>query len=84
MPRGAIAQGKLQKAGPWRFAYDEMPSGTQVLAVMRMLADEPRSRKRVYVLIGNEPFEECMQRIQEVIDHGCEPHVQPVMKLTAL
>jgi hypothetical protein len=46
-----------------------------------MLADEPPKRKRVYVLIGNEPFAECMARIQEVIDHGCEPHVQPYMKL---
>jgi hypothetical protein len=25
-----------------------------------------------------------MGRIQEVIDAGCEPHVQPFMKLTAL
>jgi len=76
--------------GPWRFAYDEMhgPHGIverrEVLRVMRMLADEPAKRKRVYVLIGNEPFADCMQRIQEVIDHGCEPHVQPVMKLVAL
>lgn len=76
--------GKLQKAGPWRFAYDELGERAEVLAVMRMLADESRSRKRVYVLIGNEPIAECMQRIQEVIDNGCEPHVQPVMKLTAL
>lgn len=70
--------------GPWRFAYDDMPEREPVLRVMRMLADEPSRRKRVYVLIGNEPFAECMQRIQEVIDHGCEPHVQPVMKLNAL
>lgn len=70
--------------GPWRFAFDDMPERPQVHAVMRMLADEPARRKRVYVLIGNEPFAECMQRIQEVIDHGCEPHVQPVMKLNAL
>lgn len=70
--------------GPWRFAYDDMQERNEVLAVMRMLADEPAKRKRVYVLIGNEPFEECMQRIQEVIDHGCEPHVQPLMKLNAL
>lgn len=41
--------------GPWRFAYDETKERTQVLAVMRMLADEPAKRKRVYVLIGNEP-----------------------------
>jgi hypothetical protein len=70
--------------GPWRFAYDDMPERLPVLQVMRMLADEPARRKKVYVLIGNEPFAECMQRIQEVIDHGCEPHVQPVMKLNAL
>lgn len=70
--------------GPWRFAYDEMAERQEVLAVMRMLEAEPARRKRVYVLIGNEPFAECMQRIQEVIDGGCEPHVQPVMKLATL
>lgn len=70
--------------GPWRFAYDDMVERNDAIRVMRMLADEPQKRKRVYVLIGNEPFDECMQRIQEVIDHGCEPHVQPFMKLNAL
>ncbi len=70
--------------GPWRFAYDETKEGPEVRSVMRMLADEPPKRKRVYVLIGNEPFAECMARIQEVIDAGCEPHVQPYMKLNAL
>lgn len=70
--------------GPWRFAYDETKERTQVLEVMKMLKDEPQKRKRVYVLIGNEPFEECMVRIKETIAHGCEPHVQPLMKLNAL
>lgn len=70
--------------GPWRFAYDEARERDDVIRVMRMLDGEPRKRKRVYVLIGNEPFEDCMRRIQEVIDHGCEPHVQPFMKLNAL
>ncbi len=70
--------------GPWRFAYDEIRERKQVIDVMKMLADEPPKRKRVYVLIGNEPFSDCMQRIQETIDYGCEPHVQPYMKLTAL
>ena len=70
--------------GPWRFAYDETKERIQVMQVMKMLADESSSRKRVYVLIGNEPFQECMLRIQEVIDNGCEPHVQPYMKLNAL
>lgn len=69
--------------GPWRFAYDDMKERDEVLAVMRMLADEPQKRKRVYVLIGNEPFADCMQRIREVIDSGCEPHCQPLMKLNA-
>src|SRR3990167_4705933 len=31
-----------------------------------------------------EPFAECMARIEEVIAAGCEPHVQPYMKLNAL
>lgn len=70
--------------GPWRFAYDETKERTQVLRVMKMLSAEPQKRKRVYVLIGNEPYGDCMQRIAEVIDHGCEPHVQPIMKLNAL
>lgn len=70
--------------GPWRFAYDETGERAQVHRVMKMLAGEPQRRKRVYVLIGNEPFAECMNRIQEVIDNGCEPHVQPYLKLNAL
>ncbi len=70
--------------GPWRFAYDELKERDQVLRVMRMLADEPQKRKRVYVLIGNEPFADCLQRIQEVIDNGCEPHCQPLLKLNTL
>lgn len=70
--------------GPWRFAYDERRERKDVLRVMKMLKGEPQKRKRVYVLIGNEPFDDCMARIQEVIDNGCEPHVQPFMKLNAL
>jgi len=70
--------------GPWRFAYDDMQERTEALRVMQMLSSESQSRKRVYVLIGNEPFDDCMQRIQEVIDNGCEPHCQPLMKLAAL
>jgi hypothetical protein len=69
--------------GPWRFAFDESKERTDVHRVMRMLQDLPSKRKRVYVLIGNEPFAECMQRISEVIEMGCEPYVQPLMKLNA-
>ncbi len=70
--------------GPWRFAYDETGEGADVRRVMRMLESETPSRKRVFVLIGNEPYAECMGRIQEVIDGGCEPHVQWLVKLNAL
>jgi hypothetical protein len=70
--------------GPWRFAYDDMQERAEVHAVMNMLKSEPSKRKRVYVLIGNEPYAECMQRIKEVIAAGCEPHVQPFIKLNAV
>lgn len=75
---------KFINRGPWRFAYDELKEREEVLRVMRMLKDEPPKKKRVYVLIGNEPYAECMGRIREVIEYGCEPHVQPYIKLSAL
>lgn len=72
--------------GPWRFAFDEMKELEEVSQVFDMLDanDVPAKKRRVYVLIGNEPFDECMFRIRYVIAHGGEPHVQPFMKLTAL
>lgn len=70
--------------GPWRFAYDDLDERPEALEVMKMLRDEPQKRKRVYTLIGNEPFDDCMRRIREVLDYGCEPYAQPVMKLNAL
>lgn len=70
--------------GPWRFAFDEWRESLRVTEVMWMLRAEPRKKKRVYVLIGNEPYRECMERIRYVIDNGCEPHVQPFIKLNAL
>jgi hypothetical protein len=70
--------------GPWRFAFDEMGEMEDVRRVMKMLQAESSKRKRVYVLIGNEPFAECMERIRIVLDGGCEPHVQPYIKLMAL
>ena len=69
--------------GPWRFAYDETAEGADVERVCRMLAAVPSSRKRVYVLLGNEPFADCMARIREVIAWGAEPHCQPIIKLKA-
>lgn len=70
--------------GPWRFAYDDQGERQYVEPVMRMLKHLPPKRKRVYVLIGNEPFDACMERIREVIAWGGEPHIQPFIKLNAL
>jgi len=70
--------------GPWRFAYDDLAEREYVQQVMLMLKDEPPKRKRVYVLIGNEPVDVCLSRLREVIDWGGEPHAQPLIKLNAL
>lgn len=70
--------------GPWRFAYDETSEGEDVRRVAMILRGEPPKRKRVYVLIGNEPFEPCYRRIHQVIEWGCEPHVQPIIALNSL
>jgi len=70
--------------GPWRFAYDDLEERGYVLEVMRMLRELAPKRKRVYVLIGNEPVDACLGRIREVLEWGGEPHVQPLMKLNAL
>lgn len=69
--------------GPWRYAFDEMGEAADVERVCRMLAGYRPNQKRVYVLIGNEPFDSCLERIRKVIEWGAEPHVQPVMKLVA-
>ena len=78
------ARWRLINRGPWRFAYDESGERDDVERVMRMLKAESPKRKRVYVLIGNEPMAACLDRIYEVIGWGGEPHVQPYMKLNAL
>lgn len=72
--------------GPWRFAYDDLQEREEVLRMMRIFRawDVSPKRIRVYVLIGNEPFAECMGRIREVIEWGGEPHVQPFIKLNSL
>jgi len=70
--------------GPWRFAYDDAGDRPHVRRVLRMLEGVRLARKRVYVLIGNEPFEDCMRRIDDVIAWGGDPYVQPFIKLNAL
>lgn len=70
--------------GPWRFGFDEKGEGIAVERVMRMLRGEPPRRKQVYTMIGHEPFDVCMDRIQRVIAWGGEPYAQPFMQLNTL
>ncbi len=70
--------------GPWRFAYDDQGDGPHVERVLAMLREVSRPKKRVYVLIGNEPIDSCLDRIRRVIAWGGEPHAQPFIKLNAL
>lgn len=70
--------------GPWRFAFDYMPEVGSIDRMMKILRDEPQYKKRVYVLIGNEPIESCYERAVKVIEWGGEPFCQPVMPLNAL
>jgi hypothetical protein len=75
---------KMINRGPWRFGYDETRETEEVRRMTQILKDEPSPSKRVYVLIGNEPFEACYERILKVIEWGCEPHVQPMITLNSL
>lgn len=72
--------------GPWRFGFDENTEGSNVARVMAMLRAKgvkPR-RMQVYTMIGHEPFDVCMDRVQRVIAWGGEPYAQPFIKLNAL
>lgn len=75
---------KVILRGPWRFGYDYLPERSAVKRMMGILRDEPRKKKRVYVLIGNEPFEHCLQRALEVVEWGGEPYCQPLVHKNAL
>jgi hypothetical protein len=70
--------------GIWRFGYDETKEENYVYRMTQLLKDIPGSKKRIYVLIGNEPFEDCYRRVMQVIQWGCEPHVQPMIPNNAL
>ena len=70
--------------GPWRCAYDTLSECAAVERMLRILATEPPSRKRVYVLIGNEPIAACYERACKVIEWHGEPFCQPFIPLNAL
>lgn len=56
--------------GPWRFAYDDMQETEQVKVMMALLKRESPRQKRVYCLVGNEPYEQCHERAQKIIEWG--------------
>lgn len=70
--------------GRWRFAFDEMIEEDPARNMANILKSENAPMKKVYVLIGNEPVDQCLYRISRVIEWGCEPHVQPMMLLNTL
>jgi hypothetical protein len=75
---------KVINRGYWRFAYDEMKERDDVYRMIKILGDLHSWDRRVYILIGNEPFADCFRRIMEVIEWKCEPFVQPIIALNAL
>lgn len=81
---GTYERWKEINKGPWRFSYDMSKEHDDVYRVTQILKDIPGNKKRVYVLIGNEPFDACYERIMKVIEWGCEPHVQPLITLNTL
>lgn len=72
--------------GVWRLAYDDLVERDfikEAMAILRHGGVAPR-KIQIYTLLGNEPYEACMQRVREVIEWGGEPYCQPLMKLIAL
>lgn len=70
--------------GAWRFAFDEQREEEAVKRMMGVLKNENSKRKRVYVLIGNEPIASCYERAMKVIEWGGEPYCQYVLPLNWL
>jgi pyruvate-formate lyase-activating enzyme len=70
--------------GPWRFAFDEWREADDVQRMMHILRGENQKRKRVYVLVGNEPIQACYERAMQVVAWGGEPFCQYLKPLNWL
>lgn len=72
--------------GVWRLAYDDLVERDFIREAMAILkrAGIAARKIQIYTLLGNEPYDACMQRVREVIEWGGEPFCQPLMKLNAL
>lgn len=70
----------------WRFAFDEMQESREVETMLKLLKSKKVASKhmRVYVLIGNEPFESCYERVRKVLEWGGEPFCQFIRPLNWL
>lgn len=77
---------KVINRGVWRLAYDDMQEREFIREAMAILrrGGIPARKVQIYTLLGNEPYEQCMQRVHEVIEWGGEPFCQPLMKLVSL
>ena len=62
--------------GPWRLAFDEIGEADAVRRMLALLGGESSRRKRVYVLVGNEPIARCYERAMQVVAWGGEPYCQ--------
>jgi hypothetical protein len=53
----------------WRFGYDDLTERDEALSMLSLLNthDYDDEKVRVYTLIGNEPIQDCYQRVREVI-----------------
>ncbi|MGH2365703.1 MAG: cobalamin B12-binding domain-containing protein [Chloroflexota bacterium] len=77
----------LSRTGaPWRFAFDEEREREAVLRVIRMLRRRGVSSRRIrcYTLLGNEPIEQCLDRVWTVIAEGGEPFAAYIRQLNEL
>jgi len=73
-----------QLRGPWRWGCDSIDE-LELAHAMAMVLKPIRARmKRVYCLIGLEPFDACYERARKIIEWGCEPFVQVFRPLTWL
>jgi len=70
--------------GDWRFAFDEQREAVDVRRMMNILKAEAPGKKQVYVLLGNESLESCLDRALSVIAWGGEPYCQYVLPLNWL
>jgi hypothetical protein len=68
----------------WRFAFDEISETAEVERMMKILAPARSRLKQIYVLVGNEPIDQCYERARKVIEWGGEPYCQPVTALNSL